>query len=66
MDFQTKHNSGHCLRGILIWMWFYGESFDANRRSFEAAGRADRGIWPWLVHEDGDAPAKCGGKCHGL
>jgi len=53
-----EHNIGHCLHGMLIWMGFYGESFDANRRPFEAAGRVERAISPWLVPEEGDAPAK--------
>ena len=48
MDFRMEHNSGHCLRGMLIWMGFYGKNTDANHRNFEAAGRVDRAISPWL------------------
>ena len=52
--FWMEDNIGHCLRGMLIWLWFYSGIFDANCRSFEAAGRMDCGISPGIVPEDGD------------
>jgi len=47
---------------MIISVGFYAATFDANRSSFEAAGRLNRAILRWIVLQDGDVQATM--PCH--